>query len=304
MKDYLVKALAYNEHVRIYCVSCTNALNEIGDRFSYYPSPLDALGRVLSIGAMMGSMLKLEETITLRVEGNGPIGKIIVDADAHGHIRGYVDNPHCHFEYNDGRLNCKATVGDRGFINVIKDLKLKEPFTGSIPIISGEMGEDFAYYFMVSEQVPSAVGVGVLVNTESIATNCGGFIIQLMPNTPEEIIEKLENKLKVLPTMSEMLNSGLTLEEIVHNIEEDAEIIETIPVSFRCTCSKERFEKGLISLGQNEIEAIIKEDGCADTTCHFCGEHYFFSKEDLENILNIAKEKIARKDLKNNDNNA
>lgn len=297
MKDYLVKALAYDEHVRIYCVSCANALNEIGDRFEYYPSPLDAVGRVLSMGAMMGSMLKLEETLTLRVEGNGPIGKIIVDADAHGNIRGYCDNPHCHFEYNDGRLNCKATIGDRGFISVIKDLKLKEPFVGSTPIISGEIGEDFAYYFMVSEQIPSAVGVGVLVNTESVATSCGGFIIQLMPNTPDEVITKLENKLKVLPTMTEMLNSGLTPEEIVKNIEEDTEIIETVPISFKCNCSKERFEKGIISLGYDEIEAMIKEDGCADTVCHFCGNHYYFTKDDLEKLALIAKEKFKRKEL-------
>ncbi len=297
MKDYLVKALAYDEHVRIYCVSCANTLNEIGNRFSYYPSPLDALGRVLSIGIMMGSMLKLKETITLKVEGNGPIGKIIVDADAHGNVRGYVDNPHCHFEYNDGRLNCKATIGDRGFISVIKDLKLKEPFIGSTPIISGEVGDDFAYYFMVSEQIPSAVGVGVLVNTESVATSCGGFIIQLMPNTPEDVISKLEERLKIIPSMSEMLNSGLTVEEIIHNIEENAQIIETMPVTFKCTCSKERFERGLISLGTKEIEDIINEDGKAETICHFCGNHYFFSKDELINIAEIAKNKSSRKEL-------
>lgn len=296
MKDYLVKALAFDDHVRIYCVSCANTLNEIGNRFSYYPSPLDALGRVLSIGTMMGSMLKLEETITLKVEGNGPMGKIIVDADAHGHVRGYSDNPHCHFEYNDGRLNAKATIGDRGFISVIKDLKLKEPFIGSTPIISGEVGDDFAYYFMVSEQVPSAVGVGALIDTDSIAKNCGGFIIQLMPNTPEHVITELENKLKVLPTMSEMLESGLTPEEIVHNIASDATIIETVPVEFRCNCSKERFEKGILSLGYDEIKAMIEEDGEADTVCHFCGNHYYFSKNELEKIKEESKIKYKRKE--------
>lgn len=301
MKDYLVKALAFNDSVRIYCVNTTNTLNEIGNRFSYYPSPLDAVGRVLSIGAMMGSMLKLEETLTLRIEGDGPIGKIIVDADAHGHIRAYADNPHCHFEYNDGRLNAKATIGNKGFINVICDLKLKEPFIGSTPIISGEIGDDFAYYFSVSEQVPSAVSVGVLVNTDSIAEASGGFIIQLLPNTPDDVIVELENRLKVLPSMSEMLSSGLTPEEIVHNITSDARIIETMNIEFTCNCSKERFEKGILSLGYDEIKAIIEEDGQADTYCHFCGNHYFFNKQELEEIAENAKKIQKRKEMKNDE---
>lgn len=301
MKDYLVKALAFNDSVRIYCVSTTNTLNEIGDRFSYYPSPMDAVGRVLSIGAMMGSMLKLEETITLKIEGNGPIGKILVDSDAHGHIRAYCDNPHCHFEYNDGRLNAKATIGDKGFINVIRDLKLKEPFVGSTPIISGEMAEDFAYYFTVSEQVPSAVSVGALINTDSVAEACGGFIIQLMPNTPEEVIVALENRLKVLPTMSEMLHSGLTPEEIVHNIVSDARIIETVPIEFTCNCSKERFAKGILSLGYEEIDAIINEDGEADTNCHFCNNHFHFTKEELIELRDSAKEIKKRKEMAHNE---
>ena len=169
MNDVIIKALAFNKSVRVYAVSNTNILNDIGKRLGYYPSALDAMGRVLSMGAMMGSMLKLEETITIKIEGNGPIGKIIVDSDAHGHIRGYCDNPHCHFEYHDFRLNAKQTVGTSGFISVIKDLKLKEPFIGSTPIISGEIAEDFAYYFQVSEQIPSAVGLGVLVDTDNTA---------------------------------------------------------------------------------------------------------------------------------------
>ena len=169
--------------------------------------------------------------------------QILVDADAHGHIRAYCDNPHCHFEYNDGRLNAKATIGDRGFINVIRDLKLKEPFIGSTPIISGEIAEDFAYYYQVSEQVPSAVGLGVLVDTENKAVASGGFIIQLLPDTPEEVILKLEEKLKMIPTVSEMLSSGYTPEDIIFNIADDVEIIESVDVEFRCNCSKERFER-------------------------------------------------------------
>ena len=289
MKDYLIRGIAYNDQVRIFACSTADTLNYIGDKFSYFPSALDALGRVLSMGAMMGSMLKLEETVTIKVEGNGPIGRILVDADAHGHIRAYADNPRVHFEYNDFRLNAKATIGDEGFINVIKDLKLKEPFIGSTPIVSGEMAEDFAYYFTVSEQVPTAVSLGVLVNEDSMATACGGFIIQLMPNATEEVISAIEQKLNILPSMSELLSSGYTLEDIVRNLAPDFKELSRSNLEFKCNCSKEKFERGLISLGKKELLDIIIEDGKAETVCHFCNEHYDFTKDELINLAKIAK---------------
>ena len=289
MKDYLIRGIAYNEQVRIFACTTANTLNYIGDKFSYYPSALDAVGRVLSMGAMMGSMLKNEETVTIKVEGNGPIGKILVDADAHGHIRAYSDNPRVHFEYNDQRLNATATIGNEGIINVIKDLKLKEPFIGSTPIISGEIAEDFAYYFTVSEQVPTAVSLGVLVNEESQAIVSGGFIVQLMPNTSEEVISELEKKLSILPPMSELLSSGYTLEDIVKILAADFKLLDKVDLEFRCSCSKEKFERGLISLGKMELLNIIIEDGKAETICHFCNEHYNFTKEELIEIAKIAK---------------
>lgn len=289
MSDYLVRGIAFNDQVRIFACRTEDTLNHIGKKLNYFPSALDAVGRVLNVGVMMGSMLKLEETVTIKVDGNGPIGKIIVDADAHGHVRAYADNPRCHFEYNDLRLNAKATVGTEGFINVIKDLKLKDPFIGSTPIVSGEIGEDFAYYFTVSEQVPTAVSVGVLVNTDNEAVVSGGFIIQLLPNTTEEVISALEKKLSILPSMTELLSSGYTLEDICKNLADDFKLLAKQDVEFRCNCSKEKFERGLISLGKHEIEDILSTDGEADTVCHFCNEHYFFSKEDLEDILNKAK---------------
>ena len=289
MSDYLFRGIAFNDQVRIFACRTEDTLNHIGKKLNYFPSALDAVGRVLNVGVMMGSMLKLEETVTIKVDGNGPIGKIIVDADAHGHVRAYADNPRCHFEYNDLRLNAKATVGTEGFINVIKDLKLKDPFIGSTPIVSGEIGEDFAYYFTVSEQVPTAVSVGVLVNTENEAVVSGGFIIQLLPNTTEEVISALEKKLSILPSMSELLSSGYTLEDICKNLADDFKLLAKQDVEFKCNCSKEKFERGLISLGKHEIEEILSTDACADTVCHFCNEHYFFSKEDLEDILTKTK---------------
>ena len=289
MNDYLVKALGFDSCVRIYAVSCTEALNTIGKRLNYYPSALAAVGRVMSMTVMMGSMLKLEETITVKVDGNGPIGLIMADSDAHGHVRAYCENPHCHFEYPDGRLNCRATVGNEGIIYVIKNLNLKEPFVGSTEIIDGELAKDFAYYFANSEQVPSIVALGVNVNTDTVATSCGGYVIQLLPNTPEEIIQKIEDRVSFLPTVSEMLESGFTLEDIVKNIDPDAEILETTPVEFRCTCSKERFATGIASLGKAEIDEMIEEDGHAETICHFCGNTYYFDKEELVELKKQAK---------------
>lgn len=289
MNDYLLRGIAFDNQVRVFACYTTNTLNHIGQKLGYYPSALDAVGRVLSVGVMMGSMLKLEETLTIKVEGNGPIGRIMVDADAHGNVRAYAANPHCHFEYNDYRLNAQATIGNEGIINVIKDLKLKEPFIGTTPIISGGIAEDFAYYFSVSEQVPTAISLGVLVDVDNTAKVAGGFIIQLLPNTSEEVITKLENKLKVLPSMSELLASGYTLEQILDNIAEDVHILDKMPVTFKCNCSKDRFERGIMSLGKTEIQEIIDQDGEADTVCHFCNEHYHFSKEELEQIKELAK---------------
>lgn len=297
MNDYLVKALAFDDQVRIYCVRSTNTLNTIGERLNYYPSALAAVGRVLSVGTMMGAMLKNQETVTINVHGNGPIGKIIVDANAHGEVRGYCDNPHVHFEYhNVGKLNVRDTVGDTGFISVIKDLRLKEPFIGTIPIINGELGEDFAYYFNVSEQVPSAVSLGVLVGTDNRAIAAGGFIIQLLPNASEEVVDKLEKLIANLPSVSSLLSNGESCEDIIKRISgNDHRILDTIPVTFKCNCSRERFEKGLISLGPGELEEIITSDGKADVVCHFCGNEYHFDKEQLEGLYNEAKASIVAK---------
>lgn len=288
MSDILVKALGYNSHARIYAVTTTDALNIIGDRLSYFPSALDALGRVMSMGAIMGGTLKGDETVTLRIDGDGQIGRIVVDANAHGAIRGYAENPHCHFEYNDFRLNAKATIGSKGMITIIKDLKLKEPFIGYTPIINGEIAEDFAYYYLVSEQIPTAISLGVLVDTEGRAVTSGGFMIQLLPNTPEEVAIEIENKVKSLPTISEMLSSGFTPEDIINNLAKDAKILSTTPVEFKCNCSKEKFARGILSLGSKEIKEIIDEDKEANTTCHFCGNDYHFDLEELTSLYNEA----------------
>ncbi|MBO4667785.1 MAG: Hsp33 family molecular chaperone HslO [Bacilli bacterium] len=291
MENILLKGLAYNKQVRIYVVRCEKALNNIGKRLNYYPSSLAAVGRVLAFTAMMGGMLKLDETVTVKVEGNGPIGVVIADADAHGHVRAYATNPYCHFEYTDQKkLNVRDTIGNQGLISVIKDLKLKEPFVGTIPIINGELGEDFAYYLAVSEQVPSVVSLGVLVNENNLANSAGGFIIQLLPNTSEEVIADLERKVNNMPTISEMFSSGFSVEDIARNLgDETFEIIEEIPVVFKCTCSKRRFAKGIMTLGKDEIQDMIDKEHGANTVCHFCGKEYNFTEEELIELKNKIK---------------
>lgn len=293
MKDYLLKALAYNNSVRIYAVSCKDALNFIGKRFGYYPSALAAVGRTMACGIMIGSMLKLEETVTVRVDGDGPIGSIVIDANAHGEVRAFSSNPYCHFEYHDlKKLNVAMTVGTNGFIRVIKDLKLKEPFSGSTPIISGELGEDFAYYFAVSEQVPSVVSLGVLVNEENVAIEAGGFIIQLLPNTSDEVISDLENLVTTLPSMTNLLSDGITLEGITKLIDPYSRILETMDVNYQCRCSKDRFARGLLTIGPSELHEIVEEGNGAHLTCEFCREEYQFTNDEIENIYkqSITKE--------------
>lgn len=291
MKDTLIKALGFNKSVRIYLASTVNALNTVGDKLNYFPSALDSFGRVLTMGVIMGGTLKREETVTIKVEGDGPIGRILVDANAKGEVRGYSENPHCHFEYNDQRLNSCATIGTSGTISIIKDLKLKEPFIGLSEIISGEVAKDFAYYYMKSEQIPTALSLGVIVDTEGRAIVSGGLMVQLLPNTSEEVITMLENKVNNLPPISELLSSGYTLEEILMNITTDYEILSTTDVVYKCNCSKERFARGILSLGSSEIKGIIEEDKKADCVCHFCLNEYHFTVDELTKLYDEAKKK-------------
>lgn len=288
MSDILIKALGFNKQVRLYGVSCVDVLNIIGDKAGYLPSSLDAVGRVLSMGAMMGGTLKGDETVTLRIDGDGPIGRIIVDADAKGHLRGYATNPQVHFENSDGTLNVQKTIGSKGDINVIKDLKLKEPFIGYTPIISGKVAEDFAYYYSVSEQIPTAISLGVLIGDDSRAIHCGGFMVQLLPNTPEEVVLELEEKIKALPNMSELLQSNYSILDILKIISKDLEVLDEIPLEFRCNCSKEKFARGILSLGSKEIKEMIDNDHEENCVCNFCLTEYHFTEDDLIKLYNEA----------------
>ncbi|MCU4780586.1 Hsp33 family molecular chaperone [Bacillus thuringiensis serovar palmanyolensis] len=288
MKDYLVKALAFDGEVRAYSVRTTNTVSEAQRRHDTWRTASAALGRSLTAGTMMGAMLKGDQKLTIKVEGNGPIGPILVDAHANGDVRGYVTNPHVDFEGTEqGKLRVYQAVGTEGFVTVIKDIGMREPFIGQSPIVSGELGEDFTYYFAVSEQTPSSVGVGVLVNGDDSVLAAGGFILQIMPGAQEETISFIEDRLKKIPPVSTLIERGLSPEELLYAVlgEDKVKVLETMDVQFNCTCSRERIESVLISLGKTELEQIREEEEETEVHCHFCNERYKFSKEDITNLI-------------------
>ena len=287
MKDYLIKALGYEGQVRAYAVSTTDTVGEAQRRHYTWPTASAALGRAMTAGVMMGGMLKGEEKLTIKIEGGGPIGSILVDSNAKGEVRGYVTHPQTHFDLNEqGKLDVRKAVGTDGLLTVVKDIGLRDYFSGQVPLVSGELGEDFTYYFVTSEQVPSLVGGGVLVNPDNSILAAGGFIIQLMPGTSEDTISKIEKRLSTITPVSKMIQSGMTPEEILTEIlgEGNVNILEKMDVQFSCQCSRERIANALISLGQAEIRDIIETEGQAEAHCHFCNQTYQFSKEELEEL--------------------
>lgn len=290
MKDRLVRGTALGGRVRAFSIRTTNLVEELRRRHDTFPTTTAALGRTVTATAMMGAMLKGEEKLTVQVKGDGPVGQIVADANAKGEVRGYVTNPHIHLPSNSmGKLDVAGAVGTSGFIHVTKDLGLKEPYRGSIPLISGELGEDFTYYFAKSEQTPSAVGLGVLVDTDNSVLHAGGFIIQLLPGLSDEEITEIENALGQIPPVTTLLDQGLEVEELLRRILPDVEIHDSMDVVFKCECSRTRVEKTLISLGESELTQLIEEDGKAEVVCHFCNEAYDFTKSELETILEQAK---------------
>lgn len=288
MSDYLLKALAFDGTIRAYAVDSTETVAEAQKRHNVWPTAAAALGRTMTAGLMMGVMMKGNDKLTVKVEGNGPAGPIVVDANARGEVRGYITYPQTHFDLNEkGKLDVRRAVGTDGMITVVKDLGLRDYFTGQVPIVSGEIAEDFTQYFVVSEQVPSAVALGVLVNPDNTIKAAGGFIIQVMPGATEETISQLEEKLAVIEPISSMINRGLTPEQVLEEVlgAGNVEVLEKMDVSFQCNCSKERFGNAIIGLGEQEIREMIDEDGQAEAECHFCNERYLFPKEELEGFI-------------------
>lgn len=284
-QDILVRGMAMDGKVRVFAALTTSLVEEIRARHDTWPTVTAALGRTVTAGAMMGSMLKGQEKLTIQVRGDGPIGQIVVDANAAGEVRGYVTEPHVDLPLNEvGKLDVAGAVGRDGLLYVTKDLGMKEPYQGTSPIVSGELAEDFTYYFSTSEQTPSAVALGVLVNPDDSVRAAGGFILQLLPGLSDSEITVIEQKLATLVPITTLIDQGAGPEDILHQLFDTVQIFERSPLSFSCSCSQDRVEKTIISLGKDEVDSLIDELGRAEVVCHFCNEKYVLEKAELEEL--------------------
>ena len=292
MADYMVRATAANASIRAF--ACTTRETVEAARQAHNTSPVvsAALGRLLSAGAMMGSMLKGDKDIlTLIIKGTGPAKGVTVTADSKGNVKGYPINPWVVIPANaKGKLDVAGALGS-GVLTVIKDMGLKEPYSGQVDLQTSEIAEDLTYYFATSEQVPSAAGLGVLMSHENTVKQAGGFIIQLMPFTSDETIAKLEENLAKVDSVTSLLDKGLTPEELLRTVLEgfDVEINDTMPVQFHCDCSKEKVEKVLISIGKKDLQEMINDGKDVEVNCQFCNKNYKFSVEELKKLLVKAK---------------
>ena len=295
MKDYLIKAMACEERVRIYICSSTALVEDARKRFDLWPTSAATLGRTLSVASLMGSMLKSDkEQLTIRINGGGPIGTVLVDAYSDGHVRGFVSDPHIMLQYNDtGKLAVGTAVGKDGYLEVIKDLNMKENWSGTVELQSGEIGDDFAYYFTVSEQTPSAVSVGVLVNPDDSIQAAGAMIIQMMPDALEEDIVKVENIVSKMQPISKLISENESLEDILNTLFDDAKILTTQPIEFRCKCDRATMKRVLVTLSKEDRQRMIEEDHGCEITCNFCNEKYHFTEAELRDLEGFI-EKYAK----------
>ncbi len=292
--DYMIRATAANDRVRVFAVTTKDIVEKARKIHNTSPVATAALGRLLTAASMMGPMMKGDkDLLTLIINGDGPIGGITVTADSKGDVKGFVNEPNVliHAKPN-GKLDVSGAIGT-GKLTVIKDLGLKEPYTGTVDLVSGEIAEDITYYFTASEQVPSSVGLGVLLDRENFVKQAGGFILQLMPDTTDEVITALENNLSKIRSVTELLEEGKTPEDIAGMLLEgfdDFHILQKTDVRFKCNCSRDRMAKALISIGEKEIREIIEEGKSAELKCQFCQSTYEFSIEDMKEMLKAATE--------------
>ena len=290
MKDYIVRATAANAQIRAFAASTTELVEEARTRHNTSPVATAALGRLLTAGAMMGSMMKNPtDVLTLQVQCGGPIGGMTVTADSKGEVKGYVHNPDVMLPPKNGKLDVGGALGP-GFLNVIKDMGLKEPYVGQTILHTSEIAEDLTYYFATSEQIPSSVGLGVLMNKDNTVRQAGGFIVQVMPFVEDAVVDRLEENIKKIDSVTAMLDRGYTPEQILKEVLQgmDVEFTDQMPAEFYCNCSKERVERALISIGRKELQSLISEGKEVEMNCHFCNRNYTFSIEELKELLKKA----------------
>ena len=287
MTDYIVRATAADHQIRAFAVTARELVEYARKAHNTSPVATAALGRLLSAGAMMGVMMKGEKDIlTLQIKSDGPLQGVTVTADSQGRVKGYVGNPDVCIPANArGKLDVAGAVGN-GILSVIKDMGLKEPYVGQTALQTGEIAEDLTYYFATSEQVPSSVGLGVLMNRDNTVKQAGGFILQLMPFAEEKVISALEEKIAKVSSVTALLDQGLSPEGILEQLLGDLglEINDTVPASFYCNCSKERVEKALISIGKKDLKEMIEDGKEVELNCHFCNTNYTFTVEELKEI--------------------
>ncbi|MEG0051123.1 MAG: Hsp33 family molecular chaperone HslO [Terrisporobacter sp.] len=291
MKDYVIKATSGNGYVRAYVATTRNLVQEARDNHNTIKVATAALGRTLTATSMMGLMMKNEnDELSVIIKGGGPIGTILATSDSKGYVKGYVQYPDLNGvevqDYPNGKLNVAGAVGNDGYVKVIKDLGLREPYVGSYPLVSGEIAEDFTHYFALSEQTPSVVSLGVLTTATEVQ-EAGGLIVQLMPDATEETIATLEKNVSKLKSVTTMLSEGMTPDDMLNLVLDGLEpkILDICEVKFDCNCSKDRIKKVLISLGKDTLAEIIEEDKKAEISCHFCNSYYNYTEEELRAVL-------------------
>lgn len=290
MNDYLVRIITENGSIRALACITTTLTNEACRRQGCWPTAAVALGRALTAGALMGALLKTDQRVALSFEGNGPLKKILVEADANGALRGYVRVPAVHMERPDGSFDVASALGRAGLLTVTKDLRLKEPYKGIVPLATSEIGEDLALYLTESEQTPSAVGLGVYVEPDNGVSAAGGFLIQAVPPVHEPVVEQLMARIAELPSLTSLLKNGTTPEQLLEQLFADIPYhsIEKRELAFVCSCRRERIERVLLSLGAEELKDLIEKQGETEVTCEFCQKSYHFDRPALESLERVA----------------
>ena len=289
MRDEIVRAITADGLVKAAAITGRDLVERARNIHTLLPVATAALGRTLMAASLMGDAMKIDgSSLTLQIKGGGPLGTILAVSDEAGNVRGYVQNPHVELmEKHPGKLDVGRAVGETGSLTVIKDLGMKEPYVGTIDLLSGEIADDIAAYFVESEQIPTACALGVLVGTDQSVTSAGGYLIQLLPGAGEDIITKIEAGVQRVGSVSHALEGGLDGAGLLRAVlsDFDLEILETHPVEYRCYCSRDRVTRALISMGREELSSLIQEQGQAELTCQFCDQIYRYSKEELEEIL-------------------
>jgi molecular chaperone Hsp33 len=287
MEDYLVRMITKDYGVRALACVTTNLVAEACRRQGTYPTAAAALGRALTGGALLAALLKAGHRVALKFEGNGPLKKIVVEAESNGLVRGYVAAPRVDLPLKRGKLDVGSALGDAGLLTVTKDLRLREPYRGIVQLCTGEIAEDIAFYLAESEQIPSAVGLGVFVAPDRSVTAAGGFLVQPLPPVDEGVIDRLTERLETLPPLTELLRRGEVPEEWLAHLFDDIAFLtlEKYVLALRCSCSRQQVEEALISLGREELASLLAEEEETAVTCEFCQESYFFSREELRQLF-------------------